>query len=127
MRKYSVKKCIRKQLGQGLTRSARWLALAAAASGLLLSGCAATPSALANPEDVPGVPAYWSAPLPDTQRHTVDIVNWWRAQSQPELADLIEAAQRVSPTLAAARSRIAQARVNWRAWSWPCPAASASA
>lgn len=110
MRKYSGIKCTSKQLGHGLTTSARWLALAAAASGLLVSGCASAPSSLTTPVDKPGFPAHWSAPLPDTQRHTIDITNWWRAQSQPELADLIEAAQRVSPTVAAARSRIAQAQ-----------------
>jgi len=95
---------------QKLTTPARWLALAATASGLLVGGCASAPSSQAATGRAPSVPAHWSAPLPDTQRHTVDIANWWRAQSQPELADLIEAAQRVSPTVAAARSRIAQAQ-----------------
>ncbi|MDB5727835.1 MAG: transporter [Noviherbaspirillum sp.] len=77
-----------------------------AGSILLLSACAGLPS-------MPGaeapVPAQWHAPLPH-QGTLADLSGWWRAQGDPLLPELIDAAQSLSPTVAAARSRIEQAR-----------------
>lgn len=38
-----------------------------------------------------------------------ELLNWWRQQGDPLLVELIVASQQVSPTVAAARSRLAQA------------------
>ena len=70
------------------------------------------------------VPAQWSAPLPmpaasaavpdGTQpiepRSPANLTQWWRQQGDPLLAELVAAAQAVSPTVATARSRIEQSR-----------------
>ncbi|MGV8805145.1 MAG: efflux transporter outer membrane subunit [Polaromonas sp.] len=66
------------------------------------------------------VPAQWSAPLPmqatpDSAqplepRSPADLTQWWRQQGDPLLAELVAAAQAVSPTVATARSRIEQSR-----------------
>ncbi|WP_338766443.1 efflux transporter outer membrane subunit [Massilia sp. METH4] len=79
------------------------LALAAA---LVLGGCAlsAPPARV----DAQG-PEAWHAPLPHGGT-VAQLSLWWRSQGDPLLAELVEAAQAVSPTVAAARSRLAQAR-----------------
>ncbi|MEY4562658.1 MAG: hypothetical protein RLZZ618_1935 [Pseudomonadota bacterium] len=56
-------------------------------------------------------PTQWQAPLPHAGQQT-DLARWWRQFDDPLLAELLEAAQQVSPSVAAARSRIAQARAN---------------
>ena len=53
----------------------------------------------------------WQAPLPHHGSQT-DLANWWRAQNDALLVQLIEAAQAVSPNIAAASSRIAQSRAE---------------
>lgn len=71
-----------------------------------LAGCASTlPPAQVDAAVAP----QWLAPLPH-QGSLQNLSQWWRAQSDPLLVDLIESGQRVSPTVAAATSRIAQAR-----------------
>ncbi|HEX8887318.1 MAG TPA: RND transporter, partial [Noviherbaspirillum sp.] len=70
----------------------------------LLGGCAATPPAAVTPE----APLAWQAPLPH-QGSNEALSAWWRGQGDPLLADLIDAAQAASPTLAAARAQIAEA------------------
>jgi NodT family efflux transporter outer membrane factor (OMF) lipoprotein len=63
-------------------------------------------------------PAAWQAALPPTpgelphQGSAQGLRNWWQQQGDPLLVELIDAAQSVSPTVAAARSRIAQARAT---------------
>ena len=85
---------------------------------LWLGGCATSPapSVVSAP-----VPAQWLAPLPPQvslaqqpkQPHNAslsDLTQWWQQQGDPLLVELIAAAQAVSPTVASARSRIAQSR-----------------
>lgn len=62
------------------------------------------------PAAVEATPApQWTAPLPHGGR-LADLADWWRRFDDPALARLIDAAQAESPSLAAARSRIEQAR-----------------
>lgn len=80
-------------------------------AGLWLAGCASAPTAREAPAAVvhAPVPAVWQAPLPHEGR-AADLLAWWGQFGDPELVALIEAAQKVSPTLATAASRIDQAR-----------------
>lgn len=55
------------------------------------------------------VPAQWQAVLPATEKNT-DLRNWWQANGDASLLELIESAQKVSPTIAQAWSRIETAR-----------------
>jgi multidrug efflux system outer membrane protein len=82
------------------------LRLAVVAGALALAGCAIPrpPSSA-----TASLPAGWTAPLPH-QGRVADLQRWWLQMQDPLLVDLIDAAQAVSPTLASARSRIAQAR-----------------
>ncbi len=75
---------------------------------LLLAACAspAPPTAVA-----PVLPTQWQAPLPHNGTLT-DLSQWWQQQGDPLLVELIDAAQRVSPGVSAARARIAQARAT---------------
>jgi multidrug efflux system outer membrane protein len=54
-------------------------------------------------------PVQWHAPLPH-QGSLQGLNQWWQQLDDPVLVSLIDAAQAVSPTLATARSRVAQAR-----------------
>ena len=54
-------------------------------------------------------PPAWNAPLPHSGK-TADLTRWWQDLGDPLLVELIEAAQRVSPTLASAASHLAQSR-----------------
>ena len=54
-------------------------------------------------------PATAAAPLPHGGQ-VASLATWWRQWNDPLLSDLIDAAQQASPTLAAARSRVVQAR-----------------
>ena len=75
---------------------------------LLLAGCASTaPPATVAPQP----PVQWQAPLPHNGTLT-DLSQWWQQLGDPLLVELIDAAQRVSPGVSAARSRIAQARAT---------------
>lgn len=73
---------------------------------LLLSACALTrpPARTEAP-----VPARWQAPLPHGGQPAA-LADWWRAAGDPLLAELVDAAQAASPTLASAATRIAEAR-----------------
>ncbi len=55
------------------------------------------------------LPAQWQAPLPHGGQ-AAHLARWWEQWNDPLLGELIAAAQEVSPTLASARSRLAQAR-----------------
>jgi NodT family efflux transporter outer membrane factor (OMF) lipoprotein len=76
----------------------------------LLAACAGTPVAQ-QPASSEGVPAQWQAPLPH-QGKTADLARWWQQFDDPTLAQLIDAAQKVSPTLASARARVETARAT---------------
>ncbi|MES2900542.1 MAG: efflux transporter outer membrane subunit [Pseudomonadota bacterium] len=74
---------------------------------LALAACAlAPPAQVASP-----APPQWQAPLPHNGSLT-DLNAWWRQQGDPLLAELIGAAQNVSPTVATAASRLAQSRAE---------------
>lgn len=85
-----------------------------AAVAAFLAGCASTP---APPAAASPIPAEWQAQLPPAaplphQGSEAALLEWWRGQGDPLLADLVAAAQSVSPTVAAARARIADARAS---------------
>jgi multidrug efflux system outer membrane protein len=82
----------------------------AALCAALLSACAGVP---AQREAVAAAdaPAQWHAPLPHNGQ-SADLARWWQQFDDPLLAELVSTAQRVSPTLAAARSRVAEARAS---------------
>lgn len=64
------------------------------------------------PSQVPApAPVQWHAPLPH-HGNLADLARWWERQDDPLLVQLISAAQGVSPDLAQARSRLAQARAT---------------
>jgi NodT family efflux transporter outer membrane factor (OMF) lipoprotein len=84
---------------------ARRFALAAAA---LLAACAGPPAQL-DPQTAGDVPAQWQAPLPHDGQ-LADLARWWQQFDDPRVAELVAAAEQASPTLAAAQSRIVQAR-----------------
>jgi multidrug efflux system outer membrane protein len=91
----------------GLAGARRKAALPlAVAVTLALGGCALSGPAQKVPDPAP---LQWQAPLPH-QGTVSGLSGWWRAQGDRLLAELVEAAQVVSPTVATARSRIAQAR-----------------
>lgn len=80
--------------------------LVGAAALLWLAGCAVPrPPAHARAP----APPQWYAPLPHGGT-LADLRQWWQQFNDPVLVDLVEAAQTVSPTVASAGSRIAQAR-----------------
>ena len=82
--------------------------LALALLPLALAACAVT----APPPAVPApAPAAWQAPLPHGGS-VADLARWWQRMDDPLLAELIAAAQAVSPSVAQARSRFAQARAT---------------
>lgn len=59
-------------------------------------------------------PSVWNAPLPHGGSAT-DLAHWWHSLGDPVLVELIESAQAVSPGVASAASRIAQARAAFGA------------
>jgi outer membrane protein, multidrug efflux system len=91
-----------------MTQNNKHLA-AASLLAALLAGCAGTPSRELPPDAA--APAQWQAPLPHNGQ-TVDLTRWWQQFNDPLLPQLVAASQEVSPTLAAAQSRIAQARAT---------------
>lgn len=86
-------------------------------AALLVSACAGLPASQeAAPPAAPLAElatAAWQAPLPHNGQ-LADLRNWWLRQGDQLQVELIEAAQKVNPTLAAATSRIAQARASAR-------------
>lgn len=81
---------------------------AACALPLWLAACAVPrpPAAVSAP-----VPAQWQAPLPHGGQ-SGNLARWWAQWNDPLLDELIVAAQDVSPTLASARARVAQAQAT---------------
>ncbi len=93
--------------------AARAPALACLVAALWLSGCAHAPQPGQVVSDTP-MPAAWQAPLPHNGR-LADLSQWWQRFNDPLLVHLVDEGQRLSPTLAAAQSRIAQARAAYTA------------
>ncbi|MGP1628549.1 MAG: TolC family protein, partial [Giesbergeria sp.] len=90
-----------------LLHSARTLRRAMALSlPLWLCACALQRPA---PEVQAPVPSRWQAPLPH-HGNVADMARWWERQNDPLLVELITSAQALSPDVAQARSRLAQAR-----------------
>lgn len=83
-----------------------WLRWGLACTPLVLAGCALTPP----PARVDAsVAAAWQAPLP--HGGAVDgLAAWWARWNDPLLVALVERSQALSPTVAQAASRLAQAR-----------------
>jgi len=103
-------------------RTSKTLTLCCLALGL--TACALSPPA---PVVQTVEPAKWQAPLPHSGKLT-DLSLWWQDLGDPLLADLVNAAQSASPSLASARSRIIQSRATVsRARSAPNPTLDAVA
>jgi multidrug efflux system outer membrane protein len=82
--------------------------LIAAAASLALCACALSPP----PQKVAApVPPQWFA-SPAHNGSLTDLASWWQRQGDPLLVQLIDAAQGASPTVSAARARIAQSRAE---------------
>ncbi|MCW5640288.1 MAG: TolC family protein, partial [Rubrivivax sp.] len=98
--------------------------LLAAGAGLALSGCGLlAPPVAMPPQTLPQAqaPAAWYAPLPAAapqppapavaeSARAAALRQWWQQFDDPVLVALIDAGQAASPTIAAAASRIEQAR-----------------
>lgn len=83
----------------------------AIALAALLAGCASTPAASRPGGPTAPVATRWHAPLPHGGQLT-DLSRWWAQLDDPLLLSLIESGQRVSPTVAEASARIAEARAG---------------
>jgi len=89
------------------------LGLAAAAS-LLLAGCSVFAPPVAMPDKTPpplAAPPAWLAPPPPADAKAT-LRDWWAQFNDPVLLEMIDAAQAASPNVAAASSRIEQARAS---------------
>jgi len=96
-----------------MTRRPHSLGLAAASS-LLLGACAAFAPPVAMPDKTPpplDTPPAWLAPAPPAAAQAA-LRDWWMQFNDPVLLEMIDAAQAASPTVAAAASRIEQARAS---------------
>ena len=94
---------------------------------LALVGCSTAP--LPPRAELPAMAAAWQAPLPHGGQ-LQHLADWWGRAQDPVLVALIESAQRISPSLAQARSRVSQARATQttaRAALWPTLDAQAGA
>lgn len=98
----------------------------AAALCLLLGACAAPP---ATTPPAGALAMAWSAPLPHGGQRAA-LRDWWSGFDDPQVAALIDAAQRANPTLAQAAARVAESRALAQAAGssrWPTLDANASA
>ena len=79
---------------------------------LFATACAPLAPRTPSPSDAgQAAPLAWHVPLPHAG-NTASLERWWQDLGDPLLAELIDAAQRVSPSLASARSRLLQARAT---------------
>jgi NodT family efflux transporter outer membrane factor (OMF) lipoprotein len=76
-----------------------------------LSGCATQAINSKTITNTVTPPAQWQAPLPHGGSVTA-LTLWWQSLGDPVLMELLDAAQKVSPTIASAKSRIVQARAT---------------
>ena len=83
---------------------------AAAGAALALAACGSLPKPELAPAGAPATaPAAWQAPLPHDGQLT-ELARWWQQFNDPVLSLLIESAQTVNLSVAAAKSRIEQSR-----------------
>ncbi|MBY0465950.1 MAG: TolC family protein, partial [Burkholderiales bacterium] len=80
----------------------------AGAAGPAVAPLPGQPSLPHAPASPPAMPATWQAPLPHGGT-VARLADWWRQFDDPLLAQLVVAAQAVSPDVASAAARIAQA------------------
>ena len=88
--------------------------LGVVAASLLLGACSAFAPPVAMPEkSAPPLdaPPAWLAPPPPAVAQAA-LSDWWKQFNDPVLLEMIDAAQAASPTIAAAASRIEQARAS---------------
>ncbi|HNB43754.1 MAG TPA: hypothetical protein PLL72_06125, partial [Burkholderiaceae bacterium] len=97
-------------------RPLRRLGLAAACAGLL-AACSTAPTAPSITQPA-ALPSTWAASVPVTTAPSAHapaldraaLASWWRQFDDPLLGDLVEQALQANTDLAAARSRLLQAR-----------------
>jgi len=89
--------------------SSRRRLLLAAPLLALLTACMTAPPAAA--PAATAIPAAWRSPLPHGGS-TAALTQWWQAFEDPQLARLVERAEKGSPTLAQAAARRRQAEAN---------------
>ena len=77
-------------------------------AAMALSACAGF---MPPPQVAVEVAPQWQAPLPH-QGTVTALAQWWQQQGDPVLVDLIAAAQRASPSVSQAATRIGQARAE---------------
>lgn len=100
--------CAQTPAGTGIKRpriAIGWAPLMAA----WIAACATPLSAADSGEAAAAVPVQWHAPLPHGGQ-LADLSRWWSRFDDPQMSRMIEAAQRVSATVAEAGARIADAR-----------------
>lgn len=85
--------------------------LKTASNFVLVLAVSACSSLLPSPPPPASIAPQWLAPLPH-QGSVGALSQWWQQQGDPLLVSLIEAAQRQSPTVAKAATRIEEARAN---------------
>jgi multidrug efflux system outer membrane protein len=88
--------------------------LATATASLLLGACSAFAPPVPMPDTTPpplNAPPAWLAPPPPVDAQA-SLRDWWKQFNDPVLLELIDAAQAASPNIAAAASRIEQARAG---------------
>lgn len=93
--------------------------LAAIGTAVALAGCASAPDAASTLAAAAVAPA-WQAPLPTAATNAgvahggsrAELARWWSQFDDPLLARLVDAAEAVSPSVASAGARIAQARAT---------------
>jgi len=86
----------------------------AAVASLLLGACSAFAPPVALPDKTPpppDSPPAWLAPPPPAAAQAA-LRGWWKQFDDPVLLEMIDAAQAASPSVAAAASRIEQARAS---------------
>jgi outer membrane protein, multidrug efflux system len=94
-----------------MTTRLDWPSSAAAAFATALLAACTTPPRSDPTTASADRPAQWNAPIP-ADGQTTALADWWQRFDDPLLPALIGAAQAVSPTVASAVSRIAQARAT---------------
>lgn len=92
-------------------RSRVAMAASVLAAALALAGCASLSPQADPASPAPAPAAQWQAPLPQAGQ-AGELTRWWQQFDDPLLTQLIDAAQLASPSIAAARSRIEQARAT---------------
>jgi NodT family efflux transporter outer membrane factor (OMF) lipoprotein len=83
-------------------------AVALLVSVVLATGCAVGPTYTA-PALAQASPSQWNSALPHDGR-IKDLVRWWEQYNDPLLVDLVDTAQKTSPSVEQALARVRQAR-----------------